>query len=124
MVSRNKRDAKFLIFQSLYIIAIAILFYKGTDLSLTPVKNAGDTDTVIAKTLLPAPPDTSEIRIKKTILDSLSKNNRFVDNDEIVVKTTYLDELKAGQKRQTTESKTEKQEGTSHKTTIEGETPK
>jgi hypothetical protein len=38
MVRRNKRDAKFLIFQSLYIIAISILFFKGTDLSLTKVE--------------------------------------------------------------------------------------
>ncbi|MBK9332484.1 MAG: hypothetical protein IPM96_08850 [Ignavibacteria bacterium] len=37
MERRNKRDAKFLIFQSLYIIAISILFYKGTDLSLKKV---------------------------------------------------------------------------------------
>ena len=37
MLSRKKRDAKFLIFQSLYLIAISILFYKGTDLSLNKV---------------------------------------------------------------------------------------
>lgn len=54
MLSRKKRDAKFLIFQSLYIIAIAILFYKGTDLSLTPVIPYTEGDTVIAKINLPS----------------------------------------------------------------------
>lgn len=54
MLSRKKRDAKFLIFQSLYIIAIAILFYKGTDLSLTKVIPYNESDTVIAKINLPS----------------------------------------------------------------------
>ncbi|MBK8984169.1 MAG: hypothetical protein IPM38_18090 [Ignavibacteria bacterium] len=47
MERRNKRDAKFLIFQSLYIIAISILFYKGTDLSLNSVMEVKDGETVV-----------------------------------------------------------------------------
>jgi len=38
----------------LYIIAIAILFYKGTDLSLTKVIPYNESDTVIAKINLPS----------------------------------------------------------------------
>lgn len=53
MERRNKRDAKFLIFQSLYIIAISILFYKGTDLSLNKVFQKNPSDTIIAKRDLP-----------------------------------------------------------------------
>lgn len=122
MLSRKKRDAKFLIFQSLYIIAIAILFYKGTDLALNPVQEVNETDTVIARNLLPAPPDTSEISIKKITLDSLKRNNRFVNSDESVVKIAELNRLKAGQKQRT---QTVTDEGKNlHKTTIQGETPK
>ncbi len=66
--------SKFLIFQSLYIIAIAILFYKGTDLSLTPVIPYSDVDTVIKKTDMPTDLDSSKTIVNKTILDSLKKN--------------------------------------------------
>lgn len=70
MLSRKKRDAKFLIFQSLYLIAISILFYKGTDLSLTKVKAAEDSDTVIAKALLAD--DSSLVKITRELYDSLN----------------------------------------------------
>lgn len=79
MLSRKKRDAKFLIFQSLYLIAISILFYKGTDLSLSKVKAAEESDTVIAKKLLTE--DSSIVRIEKELLDSL-KNRPIVDSDK------------------------------------------
>jgi len=74
MLSRKKRDAKFLIFQSLYIIAISILFYKGTDLSLVAVKDATDsTNTYLSAT---------ETKIDTSLLNELSRNNAFVDKQK------------------------------------------
>lgn len=77
MLSRKKRDAKFLIFQSLYIIAIAILFYKGTDLSLVSVVDASDSMVVVS------PEDTV---ISIALVDSLKLKNAIVDvqNDSII----------------------------------------
>lgn len=83
MLSRKKRDAKFLIFQSLYLIAISILFYKGTDLSLNKVMAVENGDTVIAKKLLAE--DTSIVRIEKEILDSLMDRPVVdVKNDSVI----------------------------------------
>lgn len=84
MLSRKKRDAKFLIFQSLYLIAISILFYKGTDLSLNKVITIDKGDTVIALNKLPPVPDTSETKVKKVVLDSLKKNP-FIDSSKYTV---------------------------------------
>ncbi len=74
MLSRKKRDAKFLIFQSLYIIAISILFYKGTDLSLVSVKDATDSSNAYLS--------TSETKIDTSLLNELSRNNAFVDKQK------------------------------------------
>ncbi len=84
MLSRKKRDAKFLIFQSLYLIAISILFYKGTDLSLNKVITIDSRDTVISIAKLPPVPDASETIVKIEILDSLKKNV-FVDSTKYTV---------------------------------------
>lgn len=85
MLSRKKRDAKFLIFQSLYIIAIAILFYKGTDLSLVQVMDANDSLTIIAK---------EDTVVKRIELDSLLKLNAIVDvNQDSIVNRDLLAEL-------------------------------
>jgi len=94
MLSRKKRDAKFLIFQSLYLIAISILFYKGTDLSLNKVKAAEDSDTVIAKVLIRE--DSSVIRITKDSLNLLKKNNIFLDTSiDTIVSIGELEKLLA-----------------------------
>ena len=71
MLSRKKRDAKFLIFQSLYIIAISILFYKGTDLSLIPVVDENDSINAYVG------PEETVINIVE--LDSLKLNNAVID---------------------------------------------
>ncbi len=79
MLSRKKRDAKFLIFQSLYIIAIAILFYKGTDLSLVKVVEANDS--------LNAFVDVMDTVVSISDLDSLKLKNAIVD----IEKDTIID---------------------------------
>jgi hypothetical protein len=85
MLSRKKRDAKFLIFQSLYIIAIAILFYKGTDLSLVQVIDANDSLTIIAK---------GDTVVDRDDFDSLLKLNALVDfNQDSVVNRDLLAEI-------------------------------
>lgn len=81
MLSRKKRDAKFLIFQSLYIIAIAILFYKGTDLSLVRVVEANDslnafvdiTDTIVSIV------DIDSLKLRNAIVDI--KKDSIIDRD-------------------------------------------
>jgi hypothetical protein len=74
-----------LIFQSLYIIAIAILFYKGTDLSLVQVMDANDSLTIIAKE------DTVVNRIE---FDSLQMLNAIVDySQDSIVNRGLLAEL-------------------------------
>ncbi len=98
MLSRKKRDAKFLIFQSLYIIAIAILFYKGTDLSLTKVIPYIAGDTIVRIADLPKELDTSKTIVSKTVLDSLKKN-KYVPKTDTIVSSAYLNELIAGQKK-------------------------
>ncbi|MCB0726534.1 MAG: hypothetical protein KDD00_03675 [Ignavibacteriae bacterium] len=85
MLSRKKRDAKFLIFQSLYIIAIAILFYKGTDLSLVQVIDANDSLTIIGK---------EDTVVNRVDFDSLLKLNAVVDyNQDSIVNRSLLAEL-------------------------------
>ena len=74
MLSTKKRDAKFLIFQSLYIIAISILFYKGTDLSLVAVKDATDSTNAYLS--------STETKIDTSLLNDLSKNNSYVDTEK------------------------------------------
>lgn len=129
MLSRKKRDAKFLIFQSLYLIAISILFYKGTDLSMNKVTTIEKGDTVIAISEMPPKPDDSETIVKKETLDSLKKNI-FVDSTKYIVvpKQTLAEKDKriAELERQKTPGKTPvktDQENT-HKAGIEGETLK
>jgi hypothetical protein len=68
----------------LYLIAISILFYKGTDLSLNKVTTINKGDTVISITEMPPKPDASETKIKKVILDSLMKNP-FIDSTKYTV---------------------------------------
>ncbi|HMS33294.1 MAG TPA: hypothetical protein PKC91_04335 [Ignavibacteria bacterium] len=84
MLSRKKRDAKFLIFQSLYIIAISILFYKGTDLSLVAVKDATDSTNAFLS--------STETKIDTSLLNELSKNNTYIntDKDSVIDKNTLL----------------------------------
>lgn len=104
MTKGNRRDTKFLIFQSLYIIAIAILFYKGTDLSLSKVvaKQDGDTlvnvsqvpsalDTVVPKTVKVYDPATQEV-IKKTEGDT--KMQPVSTKDTVINKQT-IDKLES-----------------------------
>ena len=133
MERRNKRDAKFLIFQSLYIIAISILFYKGTDLSLNKVaeKNAGD--TIIAITELPKPgliEYDSTLQVVKPILPEGEKYIAVSEEDKVISKSEY-DNLKneaAKSKKTVIIDRTKKDDRSNKKTTstttIEGETPK
>lgn len=95
MLSRKKRDAKFLIFQSLYLIAISILFYKGTDLSMNKVTTIEKGDTVIAITEIPPKPDGSDTIISKKILDSFN-NKVSIDSTiyTVVTKQTLAEKDK------------------------------
>lgn len=129
MLSRKKRDAKFLIFQSLYLIAISILFYKGTDLSLNKVITKENGDTVIAISKLPPKLDDSDTIIRIETLDSLMKNP-FIDSTlyTVVTKQTLAEKDKriADLERIKTPArqtvKTDKDN--TYKAGIEGETPK
>lgn len=129
MLSRKKRDAKFLIFQSLYLIAISILFYKGTDLSLNKVTTINKGDTVISITEMPPTPDGSDTIISKKILDSFN-NKVSIDSTiyTVVTKQTLAEKDKriADLERQKTPGKppvkTDKEN--THKAGIEGETLK
>ena len=94
----NRRDAKFLIFQSLYIIAIAILFFKGTDLSLNYVKE-------IKAGQIPADPNkilkvneeaynTNEKMVLDIIPNDSNSYYRIVKNNETVIDSLELIRLK------------------------------
>ena len=131
----NRRDTKFLIFQSLYIIAISILFYKGTDLSLTKVINKTKEDTVVTIVKLDSllklqPPDLEN----KVILEKpreneqyqpVSKKDTVLTKEELLSKENELARLKILKtpvnQRQPTQRNIDKN---SHPATIEGETPK
>ncbi|MEO8664683.1 MAG: hypothetical protein ABI462_04225 [Ignavibacteria bacterium] len=131
----NKRDTKFLIFQSLYIIAISILFYKGTDLSLTKVIDKNDDETVIEiKKLDSLLKLTSYDTAKAIVLLKLEDNARYQSvllKDTVVTKEllinkdnriSELEKLKTPvNTRQAVQNKVDKN---SHPATIEGETPK
>ncbi|HMS65539.1 MAG TPA: hypothetical protein PKD83_09840 [Ignavibacteria bacterium] len=98
MLSRKKRDAKFLIFQSLYIIAIAILFYKGTDLSLVSVADVGQNDTVISKVDYNILSENKLDSTKVVVLPKPLKGEKYIkipESQELVSK----DELNAKEKR-------------------------
>lgn len=133
MERRNKRDAKFLIFQSLYIIAISILFYKGTDLSLNKVAEINDSLIVVNKNRVlengMIPIDTTTKAVKPKLPDG-EMYIAISDEDKVISKTEY-DELKnEAAKKKTTViiDRTKKDDQSSKKTTstttIEGETPK
>jgi len=93
MLSRKKRDAKFLIFQSLYLIAISILFYKGTDLSMNKVTTIEKGDTVISITEMPPTPGVSDTLISKIVWDSVKYFNEYVDTskDSVITKQILED---------------------------------
>ena len=114
MERRNKRDAKFLIFQSLYIIAISILFYKGTDLSLNKVTEINDSLIVVSKDRVLENGMISVDTTKQALKPKLPEGEKYIaktDEDKVISKTDY-DELK-NEAAKTTST-----------TTIEGETPK
>ena len=97
MDRRSKRDPKFLIFQSLYIIAISILFYKGTDLALNKVVEKRPGDTVIAiidldTTSKPTYDSSTQIVMKKLAEDDQYKTVTL--KDTIVPKETLTDKDK------------------------------
>jgi len=94
MERRNKRDAKFLIFQSLYIIAISILFYKGTDLSLNKVTEIKEGQIVVDKDMVL---ENDMKSYDPTILEVLPKLNdsleyKKVAFDQEVVSKSLLEE--------------------------------
>jgi len=86
MERRNKRDAKFLIFQSLYIIAIAILFYKGTDLTINKVAEINSDEKVVPITSVMINPEIEEVLPKpedgKEYAEINSKEQEIVDKEE------------------------------------------
>ncbi|MBK9332768.1 MAG: hypothetical protein IPM96_10305 [Ignavibacteria bacterium] len=85
----NKRDTKFLIFQSLYIIAIAILFFKGTDLSLTEVieKTSDTTNFYDPKidTLLPKLTDGSVYVKVKPGENEIDRLRKEIDSLSVII---------------------------------------
>jgi len=120
----NRRDAKFLIFQSLYIIAIAILFFKGTDLSLNYVKEIkpgqipADSNKVLKDGQIAA--DTAEV---KRILLNDSIYLRADTSDILISYDDYLElNRKANQKQKfIKETDDKRKEKTGEKTKVEGE---
>ncbi|MFZ1320496.1 MAG: hypothetical protein WAT71_02985 [Ignavibacteria bacterium] len=133
MERRNKRDAKFLIFQSLYIIAISILFYKGTDLSLNKVTEINDSLIVVSKDRVLENGMISVDTTKQALKPKLPEGEKYIaitDEDKVISKTDY-DELKneaAKSKKTVIIDRTKKEDRSNKKTTstttIEGETPK
>ncbi|MEO6696151.1 MAG: hypothetical protein ABIY50_09540 [Ignavibacteria bacterium] len=125
----NRRDAKFLIFQSLYIIAISILFYKGTDLSLNKVTEIQENDTLITKNKI-------DSLLKLTSYDSLSsiikpklppdEEYMPIKKGEVVVDESEYNEIKriASTKPPVQPSPQPRRSEETRKTTIEGEIPK
>lgn len=86
MERRNKRDAKFLIFQSLYIIAIAILFYKGTDLTINKVMEINSDEKIVPNTAIIVNPEIEEVLPKpeegKEYAEIDSKEQEIVNKEE------------------------------------------
>lgn len=128
MDRRNKRDAKFLIFQSLYIIAISILFYKGTDLSLNKVTEIKEDEIVVSRAILDSmskwPTYDSLKQVVKPKLPTDEKYEVIREGEVVVDGNEYnrikrIAETKPAPQKQIAQPKDDR-----HKSTIKGETPK
>ncbi|MDZ4710702.1 MAG: hypothetical protein SGI89_00090 [bacterium] len=132
MERRNKRDAKFLIFQSLYIIAISILFYKGTDLSLNKVTELKKDEKVVTKAVIdsltkwPSYDSLKQIVMPKlpdsTVYKKVNLNQEVFNKEILAEKDRKISELERQVARQPQRSVKENKKSST--TDIEGETPK
>lgn len=86
MISKKKRDAKFIIYQSLYLIAIALIALSGATLIDLGPKNPNNMKK-----------DNDKIFILKTVYDTLKENNFHIDSNETVVPIDSVKKLISNQ---------------------------